>query len=279
MSNSSTGITANLPFAEYLAIDAMNTSTLKKVGQSPQHAQHALLTPSEPSAAFVIGDAFHGLVLEPDRFADEYAEAPDRPKRTKADKEAWEEWTGAHPNTTALKPADWDAIHKMRISVLSHETAAEILAGEGSNELTMVWEDAETGALCKGRADRFTTFDGVSVIADLKSTIDASPDGWARSSARFGYHQQAAWYLDGANALAPMDRRFLFICCEKTAPYGVTVQELDADAIAAGEKLNRIYLRRWLRCVEKQIFTGYPDGVLKFGLPGWTRNEIDKLEE
>ena len=268
-----------MPFSKYLELDAMNCSTLKKVAQSPLHAQHELVNPSEPSTAFVIGDAFHGLVLEQQRFDAEYALGLDRGKRTKADKEAWEEWLAEHPNQTALKPEEWEAVHAMREAVLDHPTAAEIMAGDGENEITMVWEDPITGTLCKGRADRLTTLRGESVIADLKSTIDASPEGWGRSSARFLYHCQAAWYLAGANELAPLERRFLFICCEKKAPYGVTVQELNADALKAGAKLNRVYLRRWLKCIKTQQFTGYPDGVLNYGLPGWALNEIDKIEE
>jgi exodeoxyribonuclease VIII len=274
-----TGIFSELPFDEYLQIDALNCSTLKKCAQSPLHAQHALINPSEPTPAFVIGDAFHGLVLEQERFDTEYALGLDRPKRTKADKEAWEEWLDEHPNQTALKLEDWEAVHSMREAVLAHPTAAEIMAGQGENELTMVWKDPDNGTLCKGRADRLTTLGGESVIADLKSTQDSSPEGWGRSSARFLYHCQAAWYLAGANELAPLERRFLFICCEKKAPYGVTVQELNEDALKAGAKLNRIYLNRWLKCLKTKNFTGYPDGVLNYGLPAWALNEIDKIEE
>lgn len=274
-----TGILADLNFADYLEIDAMNCSTLKKVALSPLHAWHELVSPSEPSPAFVLGDAFHACVLEPERFQQDFAQGLDLGKRTKADKQAWEDWYEDNPDVTALKPEDWDTVHAMREAVLDHGTAAEILADEGENELTMVWEDPLTGSLCKSRADRLTNYKGQSVLADLKSTIDSSPEGWGRSSARFGYHQQAAWYLAGANVLAPLDRRFLFVCCEKKPPYGVTVQELNKDALKAGAKLNRIYLRRWLKCLEDKTFTGYPEGVLNYGLPGWALNSIDKMEE
>ncbi len=155
------GIFSLMSFSEYLGVDAMNCSTLKKVAQSPLHAQHELTTPSEPSQAFVIGDAFHGLVLEPERFDAEYALGLDCGKRTKADKEAWAEWLAEHPLQTALKHEEWDAVHAMREAVLAHPTAAEIMDGEGQNELTMVWEDPATGTLCKGRADRLTTLDGL----------------------------------------------------------------------------------------------------------------------
>ena len=273
------GIHQDMPFAEYLAIDAVNCSLLKKVAQSPAHARWSMENPMEPSPALVIGDAVHALVLEPHRFAEQYAEALDRPKRSKADKEAWEEWYAANPNVTPLKPDEYAQVFAMSNSVLEHETAAELLNGAGHNELTMVWEDEASGALCKGRADRVTTFEGGTAIVDLKTTVDASPEGFAKSVARFGYDMQAAWYTEGANAIEKADRRFLFICVEKTAPYGVTVQELDAQDVALGAKLNRILLRRWIECANEGVFTAYPRGVIRQRVPAWRRSEIDKLEE
>lgn len=267
------GIHTGMPFAEYRTIDAINISTLKKVDQSPRHAQHDIVNPPEPSPAFLLGHAFHTLVLEPGIFGEEFALGLDRGHRSKADKEAWDVWEEANGEVTPLKPDDWDAIHYMTDAVLAHTAAAEILGGAGRNEVTMIWEDPETGALCKGRADRITSFgdsgQGWSVIADLKSTINASPEDWGKSAARFFYHSQAAWYLDGADVLAPRDRRFLFICVEKKPPYGVTVQELNEEAIDAGRKLNRIWLDRWLRCVETSVWTGYPEGVISQELPRW----------
>ena len=268
-----------MAFEDYLKIEAMNCSTLKKIAQSPLHAKYENTNHSEPSKAFVIGDAFHGLVLEPHRFDAEYVKGLERARRSQADKEAWAELPEAPPGAPPLDVEDWEHVHAMRDSLASHPVAAEIMAGQGENELTMIWEDERTGTLCKGRADRLTTYQGDAVIADLKSCRFASPEDWGKSSARFLYHCQAAWYLAGANQLAPMERRFLFLCVEKTPPYGVTVQELDAEAVAAGEKMNRIFLARWLKCLDNGIFTAYPEGIISYGLPGWALAEADKMEE
>ena len=274
-----TGIFTGMPFSEYRKIPAMNASTLKKISQSPAHARHEQMSPSEPSQALIIGQAFHSLTLEPDVFETEFGLGPDRPKRSKADKEAWAEWSEENPSMIPLKKDDWDMIHGMRDAVMGHKTAQSLMESEGQNEVTMVWNDDETGHPCKARADRITAIGEDAVIVDLKSTVDASPEGFSRSAARFLYHCQAAWYLEGANRLSPRQRRFLFVAVEKTAPYGVTVQELDSDAIEAGAKSNRIWLRRWRTCLESGQFTAYPQGVVKTGIPVWALKDSDKLED
>ena len=274
----SVGVQFDKPFSEYLKINAMNCSTLKKVSQSPAHAVHQLNTPHEPTASMVIGDALHAAILEPERFDLEYALALDRPKRSKADKEAWQEWYEAHPDVTALKADDFMLVKGMQDSILSHATANEIMVGNGVNEVTMAWLDPETGYPCKGRADRMTEALGANLIVDLKTTQDGSPHGFGTQIARFGYDQQAAWYLGGAWALAPIERRFLFVCVENKAPHGVSIQELHEDDVANAAKLNQLLLKRWINCLETEEFVGYPQHVVKQRVPAWRRQEIDRRE-
>ena len=74
-----------------------------------------------------------------------------------------------------------------------------------------------------------------SLIVDLKTTMDASPDAFARTAANFNYPLQAAYYVDGLQAagIASPDAvtSFVFLVVEKTPPYGVAVYTLPEDAI------------------------------------------------
>ena len=269
----------DIPFPEYLRIDAMNSSTLRKVAKSTLHARYELTHPLEPTSALVLGDATHALVLEEERFHQDYALGLDRARRSKADREAWATWESKHPTQTALKPEEWNSVHEMRDSVMSHPTAQELLSGQGMNEVSLIWEDPETNALCKARPDRITTYGDWSVIADLKTTIDASPEGFGRSVARFHYHCQAAWYLDGANVLHPRERRFFFIAVEKKPPWGVAVHEHDIRSLEAGRILNQRWLRKWVNCVKTSVWSGYPTGIVNQGLPVWAHREAEEEEE
>jgi len=280
------GLKIGVPFQDYLKIDALNCSTLKKVNQSPKHALAAKTAPSVRTPALVFGDAVHAKILEPDRFEDEYVQGLDIPKKSKADKEAWKEFNLENEGKTVLKAEEMEHLHRMEEAIFQHPIADALMRGEdGHNEVTMLWEDPDTDAPCKGRTDRITKFEGEGVIIDLKSTRDSSPEAWGKDAARFFYHSQAAWYLAGAEAIAPYGasyslengkkRRFLFVCVEKTPPYGVTVQELNDEAIDAGARLNRIWLRRWLACKNSGNWTSYPNHIINQQLPQWALNHAN----
>ena len=102
------------------------------------------------------GTAVHCAVLEPEKFELEYTEGLSVGRRSKVDKEAWLEFEEDHAGQTCLTPKDWDQVWSMRESVMAHPTALELLSGEGLNEVTLIWNDEETEARCKGRLDRLT---------------------------------------------------------------------------------------------------------------------------
>jgi exodeoxyribonuclease VIII len=270
------GIYADLSFKEYLLIDAVNCSLLKRVySQSALHAMYERDNPSEPTPALLLGEAVHTCILEPERFAKQYCQAPNVGKRSKADKEFWDDWERENPGVTALKEADWLQVLAMSNAVLEHETAGYLLKTHGESELTFVWIDDETDLLCKARADRVTTYAARNVIVDLKTTQDASPKEFGKSIARFGYDMQAAWYLRGASALGYDDQRFLFVCVEKAPPHAVTVQELDDEGLKVGQRLIQTALDKWHTAIESDDLSdvSYPTHIIKQRLPAWRRTE------
>src|SRR6185312_3195230 len=56
-------MTRDVPFAEYLAIDALHFGALKVLDLSPLHYRHHLRAPREESEAMTLGRLVHGLVL------------------------------------------------------------------------------------------------------------------------------------------------------------------------------------------------------------------------
>jgi hypothetical protein len=59
------------------------------------------------------------------------------------------------------------------------------------------------GTPCKVRPDLYNSKDS-GIVLDLKTTIDASPKGFAKSVRQYGYLFQAAWYM---TALASYGRK------------------------------------------------------------------------
>lgn len=89
--------------SEYRAAPGVNWSTLKHMGRSPLHYRHAVTSPStEPSAAMLLGSAFHLLTLEPHREGEIVVWQKG---------ETWEDFAAANPG--AVKAKDYDAAARL----------------------------------------------------------------------------------------------------------------------------------------------------------------------
>jgi hypothetical protein len=136
-----------------------------------------------------LGSLAHCAVLEPDELSKRYAIAPDR--RSNAGKAAAAELAAA--GIEAVTESDMALALSMADAVRQHPYAAALLA-DGKAEQSFWWDDKATGQRCKCRPD---WYQGTTIV-DLKTCQDASANAFARACATFGYHTQAAHYLNGA---------------------------------------------------------------------------------
>jgi hypothetical protein len=141
--------------------------------------------------------------------------------------------------------------------------------GRGKAEATIVWRDEETGVWLRCRPDFLP--DDRRFIPDFKTTTDASPRGFEKSIANFGYHQQAALYIDGVNAVFGKDeaRQFYFIAQEKEPPYIVQPYQIDATAIDWGRRINRKAINLFAKCLKENHWPGYASDFVQLSLPFW----------
>jgi hypothetical protein len=251
------GLYPGISRSAYEAIPAINVSSLEGFERSAAHARERMLHPPEPTEAMSLGTAFHMSVLEPDRFAKEYACAPKCDRRTKVGKEMWAQFEADNEGKELLAEDDFTTVTHMSASAWAHPIAKQMLGGVGHNEVAVVWKDEETGLLAKGLIDRISPFDGWTFIQDVKSTLDASRRAFTRQVRNLNYAAKAAFYVDGCNTVAPRDRRFALIAVEKLPPYEVAIYEIGSEALAAG----RSTYHRWLRLYElakrTNIWPGY----------------------
>ncbi len=255
-------IITDMTNADYHAHPAVSKSVLDKIAKSPLHARAYLDgTRDEPTAAMLFGTALHMAVLEPQRFASEYA-VWEGDRRTKDGKAAYEALlaTGA----TLISAADRDAITAMTASIQQHQVASDLLKN-GQPETSVFWQHPATNLECKCRPDWWRQDDGI--VVDLKTTDDASPAAFARSVANYRYHVQAAHYLMGTQA-----KRFIFIAIEKKAPYAVAVYELDGPALLEGHALRERDLDQYASCLEFGTWPGYAPAIQPLALPRWAIN-------
>jgi exodeoxyribonuclease VIII len=245
--------------ADYHADPAVSASHLHAVAASPYHYFSKFLAPHRPpsvqTAAMKLGSLTHCAVLEPDELAKRYGIAPDR--RTNAGKAIAAEMEAS--GIEAVTSTDMEQAMAMAASVRSHQAAAALLR-DGKAEQSFWWDDAATGLRCKCRPDWYNG----TTIADLKTTTDASPKGFAKSVAQWRYHVQQNHYLAGTFA-----ERFVFIAVEKTYPYAVGVYELDETAALHGETERRNNLQTIADCRAISEWPGYGNTIQPLSLPSW----------
>ena len=134
----------------------------------------------------------------------------------------------------------------MRDAVWNNGDAALLLSGPGDTQLSMVWQDAETGLLCKGRIDRRCRAMGLNLIVDLKTTRNAQTWAFTGDIAKYRYHAQLAFYVDGLATLAPAERHVVFLVVEKDPPFCSRLVGLSPEALDAGRAEYRRYMHQYI---------------------------------
>lgn len=271
------GLYPGLPYDEYARWAAMNHSKLKHFGTTPYHGRYWMVNPDhEETKAQATGHNTHVAVLEPERFAKEYAVMPYMGKRQSSIvRKEEEDFRTAHAETTFLDAPEHELCVKLRDAVWAHPTARAILSAPGKNEVSAVWKDKVTGLPCKGRQDRVGLWDNWPVVVDFKTAEDAGRRDFSKAIATFGYHDQGAYYIDGLDSIQHFegDRRYVFIVVEKDPPYAVAVYELDNTALTVGRRRYRANLDKYAACLESGLYPGYGDGADLITLPAWAMKE------
>lgn len=253
---------------QYHSDPAVSSSHLKAVMQSPYHYWSRFVDPNrspvEPTAAMKLGSLAHCAILEPDELLQRYGICA--PRNTKAGKEqaAAMEAEGIEVVTAS----DMALAMGMAAAVRNHRAAAALLQ-HGKAEQSFWWTDTATSLRCKCRPDWYYG----STVVDIKTTTDASPQAFARSVATFGYHVQAAHYLEG---LSDRCQRFVFVAVEKVYPHAVAVYELDSEALALGRTMRDNGMDVIAGCHAAGVWPGYGDTFIQtISLPKWATNPIE----
>lgn len=230
---------------------------------------------------FEFGTAGHLMVLEPEEFARRVATLDFDDYRTKAAQEARD--MARAEGRVPLLAKEAAAVAEMRAALWADPVAGKAFEG-GTAEQAMFWRDAETGAWCRTRPDYLPPHR--RYLVDYKTSVSADPREFGKRMLDYGYHQQAAWYLDGVEAVSgERPERFAFVVQEKTAPYLVSVCWVDPEALEIGRELNRYALGLFAWCLRRGEWPGYrdtagaPPRAFTVNLPGWAIAEHQRRSE
>ena len=285
------GLHPDVPMEEYRDWPGASQSRLKVIrDKSPAHLRYMMENPQPSTKAQKLGAAIHTAVLEPEVFHARYAVIG----RCEGEKKDGDRCANSGSVLTAdgrslcgvhaggaeidderviLPRSKYEQSQAIYKSVRAHPFARTLLGGHA--ERSAVWEDPETGVLCKGRFDDIAP-EGVGALVDLKTTTDASPRAFERAIYKFGYYMQAAFYLTGAQALGEPVEDFAIIAVEKDPPYAVAVYRIRADALGAGRDELKPLLARYAECVRDDHWPAYPREVRDIALPPWAWKQVDE---
>jgi exodeoxyribonuclease VIII len=289
------GIYRDLPMAEYLALPFMSASKLLPLRRSPLQYRHALQTPQGSTDALDRGTALHMAVLEPLLFEGHYtvAEACMQPLGKKSSRPGEPCGTrglllhrdlgwlcgvhvkgcgdGIDTSREILTADNYASVIGMRNAILAHDRARSLFEGKGEFEVTIVFDDPETGIRCKCRPDRYVA--RASMLVDIKSSFDAAPSDFPRLAENRGYFHKLAFYRRGLRAVEWPLTEIAVLAVEPDAPHDLAPYLIEdmKDLDAADADISRL-LRVLRQCEDNDRWPGYAaseDGFLMLRRPKW----------
>ena len=258
------GIYENVPFETYLQWDAISASRLKLAARSMAHYQAGYQ--GEETKAMRVGTLCHTGRLEPLAIAERYAVMPayeldeenvttkgaaTNSKNTLYYRGQVEKFELANRDKIIVEQSEFDLMKGVVTALAANRLA--VMALSGQHEVSMVWEDPETGLLCKCRHDAINC--ETKVIGDLKTTADCV--WFARDVSRYQYHLQMAHYRRGAQILTGDAFEPWLVPVEKTVPYGNMAAPVDPQALRIGERMRSERMQKIAECIEANHWPGY----------------------
>lgn len=266
-------IKKNIPFEQYILEPGINISKLSTISVCPALFKYVLEAEQQSTAAQDLGQQLHTLVLETDKYNDRYFCLPDIDRRTTKGKELYAELVALHKDKIPVKPDDFEIAHRMAGSIRENTHANYLLEG-AHTELTLDWVDEATGVQCKARVDAYN--EELGIVIDLKTTVDASPKGFPKKLLQYGYHRQAAWYLEALKQNGEAARHFVFLAIEKAPPYLVGVYRISDDTIRLSKAENEKLLRIYAECKRTDTWPGYTQGIEDISIPDYAINNMEE---
>lgn len=251
----------NVPMKEYRAWKEKSQS---KIGKAVSSIGHYLKPFGDPTPNMALGTAFHTDVLTPNMM--DYAVAPVINKRTNAGKLEWAAFCDDNSDKAIITAEQAETKRHMVNSVKAEPRAKEIIAACKNFESSARGTIDGVNFGVKGRIDAELG----DCAVDLKSTSDASPDGFSKSILNFGYDIQAYMYctlFDKSN--------FIFVVTESVEPYTTEVYVLGEETIEFGRQRFEKACERIEEYEKTKIISGYTQSTepVEINVPNWAFNK------
>lgn len=260
-----------LPFADYLAIDALNPSLIKVGCKSMKHLRYAQEHSTPSTDAMTLGSACHTAVFEGDELPNRYLVFDGRrDKRTLAYQEAlaWAEESGRQ----IIRSAELQVAADMGLAVAS-DPVVQPLIRAGKAEVSLVTE--EEGLPVKGRLDWIISGHG---FCDLKTCRDISAFAFGHAFYKYGYDVSLGLYQRWLSRMRNQPEPCHLLCVEKEPPYDVAVVPVPQAVLDEGVTKALRVIRQYQRCLETDDWPGIAGGQdYALHVPRWVFDASEEM--
>jgi hypothetical protein len=244
--------------------------------------------PEKKNESMEWGSLIDTLVLTPDEFAKRYVVAPvSYPDSKTGELKPWnwnatycKQWREQHDGATVIKHADAEFAQQAKSRLFRDPEIRELI--ECSDKQVMVqatYQDAETSIDVPVRIlidllppESHAMF-GKSVV-DLKTIASAQPKEYRRAVFTFGWHVQAALYIDILNATGQDRCDFRHIVQESEPPFITAKRLLSQEFLALGRATYRTALAAYCQCLATKTWQDY-DAYARELYQGWRMSDVE----
>ena len=227
------------------------------------------------SPTLEMGKAVHSLILEYEKQAVVRGPSDRRGNKWKEAKQQAEQ-----QGKILLTERDYDTASEIAENALfnSDFLRSKIMSKNFISEASIFTTCKKTGMLIKCRPDGLLVpqdSKSKGVILDIKTTQDASPEGFQRELRKYNYDLQIAFYLHTMRCASLPCSEMYLVAIEKTPPYAVGVHVLSEIYIKHAEKRMIQTLEKMKHAESTQDFsTGWPE-INQVHLPAWLEGDMD----
>lgn len=285
------GIHRDISIIDYHADkDYLSASAIKEADRSLKHMRWYLDNKKERKSHFDFGNAFEIALMDLMNGTKEFESSvhlydeslrPDQKHGMTAKKNVdWKkqyyEQTGYIINKTGEESQD--TIAHMLQSCWEDEIIQGLLKNT-DYQASCFWTDEKTGIKLKTRPDVCNI--NKTVIIDVKTTKDASPESFAKDVANYGYDMQAIIQINGVLATKMFKEvgAYYWLAVEKTPPYCAQLYRFNKSDWDHTQLIFEYLLGLIKRAREQNKWVGYGQrasneyGILDINLPLWHKNK------
>lgn len=238
------GIHYGMSFEDYAKLPGVNHSILKHLDESPTKAFYARLSQSS-SRCKDVGRAVHCRVLEPEKYDLEFSGPVPGNANSKEHKQVKQSLIDA--GVEVLTQSQVEEVVDMSFNLLAHEQFKALLEG-AHRELSITWEDSETGVKCKARIDIYNPL--FAILSDIKTTKETARLSFSSDFCRFQYDAQMAFYRQGLKAVGLEVESVVIASVASSGAHEVELYTPEDALMQIGDAKVSRWLKQWAELEE-----------------------------